>query len=227
MGGIKRLCLIVFGLAGVLCLAALALPWIGPFQREATALLDNSYYFLALEVAFVITAFGVLIELLRGLFTPRQSKTVIIDKTGGDQITVSTAAISSQATHVVERAGRFAAERVRVSARKNGNVRVDVRVRPLRTVDVSQEGRRLHDALAQGLATICGDRVRHINLQFVEAEQPVPAEDVTIEIPEVPTSVLERAQEQETTQTSEITVPLGRVTEDDTAAEPFAIEGEE
>ena len=180
MGGIKRFLLIVFGLAGVLCLASLALPWVGPFQSEATALMDNYYYFLAMQVVFAITAFGVVVALLQAIFTPRKRKTVTIDRSGGDRITVTTKAIQSQAIHAIEADGRFVAEKVRVDAKKRG-VRLNVRVRPRNTVNLASEGRVLHDELAGGLMTICGDRVQRIDLEFVEAENPIPAENVTVE----------------------------------------------
>lgn len=201
MSGIKRFCLIVFGLAGVLCLAALVLPWVGPYQSVATRLMDNRYYRLALLATFAVTACGMLICLLRGLFTPRRRKTVVVHREGRDQISVTTAAISAQATHLVEDGGRFIAERVRVVARKRGGVSVDVRVKPRRTVNVAQQGVKLHDELARGLSVICGDRVARINLQFVEAVEAAEAQNVTvenIEVPEVteiaPTTVVERTE---------------------------------
>lgn len=203
MGGMRRFCLIVFALAGALCLCALALPWIGPYQREATELMYNDYYYIAVQVVLAITALGVIIALLRALLTPRKRKTVVVDKMGGDQITVTTAAIASQATHVIEDSGRFIAERVRVSSKGRGNVSVDVRVRPRYTVDITNEGKVLHEDLAHGLSIICGERVRHMNIEFLEAERPEPAQDVHVEklddveqseIPEVPASVYEQAQ---------------------------------
>lgn len=230
MGGIKRFCLIVFGLSGVLCLCALALPWLGPYQREAAALMDNWYYYLAMQVVLGITGLGVLVALLRGLLTPRRRKTVVIDRPGADRITVSTAAISSQATHVVEADGRLVADKVRVRATRRGNVRVDVRVRPKRTVDVSEEGRRLHDDLMSGLSTICGEKVRRVNLEFVEAELPATIELVDAEVTEVPQSVYDRAGEQAQA-SADITVPIGRMAPDALAAgaeaaDHDAIEGE-
>lgn len=212
MNGLRRFCLIVFALAGALCLCALALPWIGPYQREATAMMDNDYYYIAVQVVLAITALGIVVALLRALLTPRKRKTVVVDKMGGDTITVTTAAIASQATHVIEGSGRFIAEKVRVNSKGRGNVSVDVRVRPRYTVDITDEGKRLHEDLAKGLAIICGERVRHLNLEFLEAEAPEPAQDVHVErlddpepmgqidqpteqvkIPEVPASVYERA----------------------------------
>lgn len=193
MGGIKRFCLIVFGVAGVLCLCALALPWVGPFQQQAAGLFANDTYYLIVQVLLAITLVGLLFTLLRGFLTPRKSKTVVIAKEGKDQITVTTAAISSQATHVVENQGRFIAEKVRVSAKKRGGVVVDVRVKPRRTMDVTQEGKLLHDELTSGLASICGDRVKRVNLEFVEAEEPIAAQDVRVENLEIPASVYERA----------------------------------
>lgn len=196
MGGFRRFCLIVFGLAGALCLAALALPWIGPYQDEATRLMDNWYYYIALQSVLAITAAGVIVALLRGVFTPRRRKTVTVGKEGADLITVTTAAISSQATHVIEDGDRFVAEKVRVAANRRGSVSVNVRVRPRRVVDIVEEGRRLHDELVRGLSVICGDRVRTVNLEFVEAELGEPAQDVVVEQLEVPQSVIERAERQ-------------------------------
>ena len=233
MSGLRRFCLIVFAIAGALCLCVLALPWVGPYQREATALMDNPYYYIAMQALLAITALGVIVALLRALFTPRKRKTVVIDKSGGDQITVTTAAISSQTTHVIEGQDRFIAEKVRVNAGKRG-VTVNVRVRPRHTVDLTAEGKRLHDDLSQGLATICGDRVRHVNLEFVEAAEPAPALDVTVERVEQlggaeaayePAALGGAAPEP-----TDITVPMGPSASvgahDEVASEPDEAEGE-
>lgn len=236
MSGLRRFCLFVFVLAAALCLCALALPWFGPYQNEATALMNNDYYYLAILVALGITALGVLVVLLRALFTPRKRKTVVVSKSGHDQITVTTQAISSQATHVIENSGDMVAEKVRVTAKKGGKVMVDVRVRPRQTVNIAQEGERLHDNLAEGLSVICADKVRRINLEFLEAEEPAPAQDVVVERIdplEVPASVYEHAAQLEAA-SSEITVPISATLtspkpEDASAAEEeesyFAIEG--
>ena len=216
MNGLRRFGLLVFALAGILCLCALALPWIGPYQREATEMMYNDYYYIAVQVVLAITALGIVVGLLRALLTPRKRKTVVVDKMGGDRITVTTAAIASQATHVIESSGRFIAERVRVNSKGKGKVSVDVRVRPRYTVDITDEGKRLHEDLAKGLSIICGEKVRHLNLEFLEATAPEPAQDVHVErldddpmqfdepqqfeqpaenqIPEVPASVYERAE---------------------------------
>ena len=232
MGGFKRLGHIVFGLAGILCIAALALPWFGPFQNEATALMDNDYYYYGLQAVIAITSVGILFMLLRGLFAPRNIKTVVIGKEGGDSISVSTKAISSQTTHLIEADDRFVAERVRVHAKKHGKVKVDVRVRPRHTVNLSEEGKQLHDTLSGGLAAVCGDRVGRLNLEFVEAEQPEPAQDVVIERVnelEIPSSVYERAAQMEAASeatTRPLERPLASASPEATAIEPDAIEGE-
>lgn len=230
MGGFRRFALIIFSVAGALCLAALALPWIGPFQREATALMDNWYYYIAVQVVLAISLLGLLVTLLRALFTPRKRKTVVVDRSGGDQITVTTAAISSQAAHAVEAGDRFVAEKVRVSAKKRGKVRVDVRVRPRHTVDISREGKELHDSVAASLATICGEKVQHVNLEFVEAEAPEPAQNVLVERIddlEIPQGVLERASQETSGEGADITVPMGSsLTATSEPVEPDVVESE-
>jgi hypothetical protein len=188
----------------------------------------NSYYYLALQVVLAITAFGLVVTLLVSIFAPRKRKAVVISSEGGDQITVTKTAISSQATHVIEDGDKFVAEKVRVGLGRGGRIEVSARIRPRRVVDITTEGKRLHDNLASGLATVCGDRV------FVEAEMPEPAQDVvveTVESLEVPASVYENAARlAESEEPSDITVPLSSVAPppaneaDD--AEPTDVDGE-
>ena len=178
MGFFKRLCLFVFGLGGLLALAALVLPWYGPWTTEATALLGVDEYYMAVEVLVLITGLGCLICLLRSIFK-RNRKVVIVSQQGGDQITVARDAISSQATHVIEEDGAFRAKRVRVWAKKRGHVRVYARVQPQMTVDTVRAGEELHDKLVAGLTTVCGDNVDSVDLEFTNAAEYTPASDST------------------------------------------------
>lgn len=173
MGFFKRLCLFVFGLAGLLALTALVLPWFGPWTSEATALLGVDEYYIAVEALVLVTALGCLICLLRSIFK-RNRKTVIVAKEGGDQITVTRDAIASQATHVIEEDGAYVAKRVSVWAKKRGHVRVAARVQPQMTVDTVAAGKDLHDRLVAGLTTVCGDNVDSVDLEFLNAAEYAP-----------------------------------------------------
>lgn len=173
MGFFKRLCLFVFGLAGLLALTALVLPWFGPWTSEATALLGVDEYYVAVEALVLVTALGCLICLLRSIFK-RNRKTVIVAKEGGDQITVTRDAIASQATHVIEEDGAYVAKRVSVWAKKRGHVRVAARVQPQMTVDTVAAGKDLHDRLVAGLTTVCGDNVDSVDLEFLNAAEYAP-----------------------------------------------------
>lgn len=173
MGFFKRLCLFVFGLAGLLALTALVLPWFGPWTSEATALLGVDEYYIAVEALVLVTALGCLVCLLWSIFK-RNRKTVIVAKEGGDQITVTRDAIASQATHVIEEDGAYVAKRVSVWAKKRGHVRVAARVQPQMTVDTVAAGRDLHDRLVAGLTTVCGDNVDSVDLEFLNAAEYAP-----------------------------------------------------
>ena len=191
MNRIKRFCLIVYGLAGVLCLCGLALPWVGPFQSQATDLMKNNIYFVIMQIALAITGLGVIVTLLRGILMPRQEKTVVIEETEEDSISVSTKAITSQARHIIEDHGDLDTEDVSVNTKRRG-LSVDVRVKPQYTVNVVDEGRRLRDDLELGLSYLCGDKVKHINIEFVEPDPVLSAQDVSIELLEAQ-DVYERA----------------------------------
>lgn len=221
MGGFKRFCMFVFGLAGLFGVSALALTWIGGWTMQASSLMSLEGYFCTVEVCVLIAIVGLAIVLLRSIFT-RDVKTIEVTTVDGGTISVSRDAIASQAAHIVEADGSCSANRVNVRAKRSGHVRVHVRVLPHETVDVVAKGARLHDDLMRGLMSVCGDKVDQVSLEFVEPES------VTLVAPE-PTSMSERAPEVRSTpshgsapgslsgsedsdqldSTSEITVPMG------------------
>lgn len=179
MGWFKRLCLFVYGLAGILALLALSLPWVGPYTQQATDLIYVPEYFRVLEVLVGITGVGCLICFLRSIFTPRNYKNIIISSDGGDQITVTRSAIASQAEHIVERDGSCVAGTVRVRAKKRGSIRVFVRVTPKRPLDVVEKGEQLHAELDEGLAKIAADKIKSVNLEFTDPQEMDAADEVT------------------------------------------------
>lgn len=218
MGGFKRLCLAVWSLAGVFTLAALGLTWAGPWTDVASALMVINGYWMALEVCFCITAAGLVVTLLRALFS-RRVKTVEVTTVDGGVISVTRAAIASQASHIVEADGSCAAARVGVSAKPRGHVRVHVRVLPHESVDVVEKGAQLHEELCLGLAAVCGDKLEDVSLEFVEPEaittavQAAPAEYEADEaVADAAGTVAIAAVAVEpgaADSTSEITVPMG------------------
>ncbi len=206
MGGFKRLCLAVWSLAGVFTLAALGLTWAGPWTDVASALMVINEYWIALEVCFCITAAGLVVTLLRALFS-RCVKTVEVTTVDGGVISVTRAAIASQASHVS------------VSAKPRGHVRVHVRVLPHESVDVVEKGAQLHEELCLGLAAVCGDKLEDVSLEFVEPEavttavQAAPAEYETGEAVADAAGAAAIAavavKPGAADSTSEITVPMG------------------
>ena len=172
MAWYKRLFMFLFGLSGLLALAALSLVWVGPWTPQARSLiLESQWYFIALEVLVCVTAAGCLICLLVSLFAPRNPRDTIVANVGGSKITVTRTAIVSQARHIIEADGTCAVSSVRVRMGKRGNVRVNVKVTPHLPVNVIDRGAVLHSELEQGLAKVCGDCVRSIGITFTEPEQ--------------------------------------------------------
>ena len=172
MNWFKRLCLFVFGLSGILSLVALSLVWVGPWTTQARTLItENRWYFIALEVLVCISALGLLWCVLKSLFAPRNPKQTVVADINGNKITVTRTAISSQTKHIIEADGSCAAVAIRVRVRRVGNVRVFARVRPHVPIDVVKQGEALYGALEKGLAKVCGDSIKSIDLVFTEPEQ--------------------------------------------------------
>ena len=172
MNWFRRLCLFVFGVCGILSLAALSLVWVGPWTSQARTLIaENRLYFFALEAMVCVSGVGLLYCILKALLTPRNPKESIVIVLDGGQITITRHAIVSQVKHIVEADGACSAVSVHVRARKRGNIRVNARLRPHAPVDVVEYGQALHRELEQGLAKVCGDSVRSIDLVFLNPEQ--------------------------------------------------------
>lgn len=170
MNGLKRLCMVLFVLADLFALAALALTWYGPWTSQASALLNLEYYSIALLVCLGVTGLGLLVLLCRALFARRKVRTVEVATVDGGVISVTRDAIAAQASHIVEADGTCTADRVVVDAKPRGHVRVHVRVLPHETVDVVMKGAELHEELIEGLAAVCGDKIEDVSLEFVEPE---------------------------------------------------------
>ena len=208
MSVFKRLCAIVFVLADLAALAALALTWYGPWTSAASALFAVGEYSLAVVACLAISAFGLLVLLLRALFSRRTVRTVEIATVDGGVISVTRDAIAAQASHIVEADGTCAAARVRVDAKARGHVRVHVRVLPHETVDVVAKGAELHEELIDGLAAVCGDKVENVSLEFVEPESVTLASAQEDEAGQVVPEAGQAAPAAPDS-TSEITVSMG------------------
>lgn len=208
MRGFKRLCTVIFVLADLFALAALALTWYGPWTDAATALLYLEPYAIAILVCLVVSALGLLVLLVRALFAGKRVRTVEVATVDGGVISVTRDAIAAQATHIVEADGSCVAARVRVDAKPRGHVRVHVRVLPHQTVDVVAKGAELHTELIDGLAAVCGDTVENVSLEFVEPESvTLTAQDEAGEAPVEGAPEPAAASPEDTT--SEITVSMG------------------
>lgn len=197
MGGFRRFVLFVFSLAGIACLAALALPWFGLFPDEISVLESYDAYIVAVEVCLAMTAAWLVFELGRSLFSRRDNAVTVMDIDGGT-ITVTRSAVASQASHIVEALGLGVAKDVDVSASKRGPVHVVVKVTPYESIDVTSEAPVLHEALVTGLTAMCGERLGAIDVEFLEPQQAsslvVPADEAegeqdgasAVETPEAP-----------------------------------------
>ena len=211
MSGFKRFVSFIFSLAGLLALAALILPWVGPWTELFTELIStNKAWLLAVEICAGICAVGLLALLLRAIIA-RAPKNVVVTTVGGDEITVTREAIASQAAHLIEADGTCQADRVNVKT-KRGNVFVRARVLPYESLDIVAKGAELHKRLAEGLVAICGEHVAAVNLEFIEpATVRVPAstidDDLEVAYPAYDTDT-EDAFEVSASSTSEITLSM-------------------
>ena len=211
MNGFKRLCMVVFTLANLFVLAALTLTWYGPWVPEASALLTLEPYSIAVLTCLAVSAFGLLVLLVRALAV-RTVRTVEVASVDGGVISVTRDAIAAQASHIVEADGTCSASRVTVDAKARGHVRVHVRVLPHESLDVVAKGAELHEDLLDGLAKVCGDKIEDVSLEFIEPES------VTVSLAETVDFDDDAGEAPEPDSTSEITVSMGAARESEREA---------
>lgn len=232
MSGFKRLCMFVFGLAGMVCLAILVLPWYGIYQHGIATVLANPIGGTAALVLACITGLGLLVCLLGALFTPRNPHSVIVSVVDGDEVQVTRDAIRAQAVHTIERDGTLTARSVSVKAKKRGHVRVFCRIQPNNTVNVATLGAELHDRLMLGLAEICGDTVDSVTIEFVDPithDEPVNFDSLEASYANTMAKAHPASAESESQPTApevpvaeDIRVPMGHTT----ALRPLQLESE-
>ena len=222
MGGFRRFILFVFSLAGIACLAALALPWFGLFPDQIAMLEGYDWYVTAVEVCLGMTAAWLFFELLRSLFSRRRREAISVMDVDGGAITVTKSAVASQAGHIVEALGVGTARSVDVSASRAGVVRVDVKVTPFESIDVTDEAPTLHEGLVAGVsegygedpyanavygvAAGGGEHLGAVNVEFLEPQHASSL--VTLEEDEESDEENAPAQGSGADDTGDITIPM-------------------
>ena len=178
MGIIRKILGIIFSVAGLLCLAAFTLTWYGPWVREVSSLMSNEYFYWTVAVLAGITAIGLLVTLIRSL-AGRRVDNILVKSADGGLVTITRDAVASLATKIIEADGTCIAEEIDVAAKPKGDIRVKARVRPISTVPVLQKGEQLTAELRSGLASLCGNELRAVELTFTEPQtehyEPAPA----------------------------------------------------
>lgn len=206
MGGFRRFILFVFSLAGIACLAALALPWFGLFPDEIAMLEGYDWYVMAVEVCLGMTAAWLVFELLRSLLSRKRRDAISVMDVDGGAITVTKSAVASQAGHIVEALGVGEARTVDVSASRSGVVRVDVKVTPFESIDVTDEAPTLHEGLVAGLSAMVGEHLGAVNVEFLEPQHASSL--VTLEEDEENDEENAPAQGSGADDTGDITIPM-------------------
>lgn len=206
MGGFRRFILFVFSLAGIACLAALALPWFGLFPDEIAMLEGYDWYVTAVEVCLGMTAAWLVFELLRSLLSRKRRDAISVMDVDGGAITVTKSAVASQAGHIVEALGVGEARSVDVSASRSGVVRVDVKVTPFESIDVTDEAPTLHEGLVAGLSAMVGEHLGAVNVEFLEPQHASSL--VTLEEDEESDEENALAQGSGADDTGDITIPM-------------------
>lgn len=179
MNGFKRFCLVVFAICGTLVVAALLLPWVGPWTQAAAGLIDLDWYLFLVELFALVSVVGFVCALVVAVRSKRPSDIEVMDGEGG-RVSIARSAVASQATYLVEADGTCVAAKVIVDVRHD-DVDVAVWVEPYHSLDVRAEAEKLQVRLRAGLEVLVGDRLGDISLRFLEPRQTsdiTPGRDV-------------------------------------------------
>ncbi|MBQ6650321.1 MAG: hypothetical protein IJM67_03630 [Atopobiaceae bacterium] len=197
MGGFKRFLLFVHSVVGLLTVIFLGLACFDSPMKDLVAGFFSIWWVeIVFEVLAGITVLGLFVSLIRSIVSKRVDS-VRVQTIDGGTITVTRDSIASQAARVVESDGSCKVDDVSVRARRNGKVRVNVRVLPHATVDVLKKGKSLHDELVLELKSICGNRLGKVSLEFLEPEETlrITRPSATTDIVPATTTYLDPAAE--------------------------------
>jgi uncharacterized membrane protein len=181
MGGFKRFCMVCFALVGLLALAALALPWLGPWTDIAAGFMQMGWYLMVVEIFMLVMVVGFVVVFVKAV-TAKKPEDVEVEANDGNTIYIARSAIASQATYLVEQDGTCVAQRVRVIPRKHDKaVDLEISVQPYTSIDIRSESSAISARLKAGITTLIGDRLGEIRLNFLEPRTTgdiTPGEDV-------------------------------------------------
>ena len=194
MGRFKRFCLVVWSLAGLFAVWAMAAAVFGGESwfrwlcviggsRACASLVNVPVARLAIEACLLVLVSGLVIILLRGLLSHRVDSVEVATLEGG-RVTITRDAIASQAAHVVTADGTASARDVIVTNGRHGDVDVHVKVLPHNSVDVMSRGPELQARLVRELSALCGNHLDRVSVEFLEAEQPTSVVDPATPAPE-------------------------------------------
>lgn len=167
MQGLKRFCLIAFAVVGIVLVAVLALPWIGPWTALFTSFFAIEWYLFAVELCLLVVVIGFVAVFVRGVTTRRHHDVEVLSEQGA-RVTIARSAIASQATYLAEQDGTCVVTKVVVKVHGHESVDVRVSVQPYQSVNVQVEAQRLQKRLREGLERLCGDALHTITLRFLE-----------------------------------------------------------
>ncbi len=167
MESFKRFCLIVFSLVGIVVLAVLALPWIGPWTTLFSSFFAIEWYLFVVELCLLFLVLGFLGLFIRGC-TMRRHHDVEVLSGDGAKVTIARSAIASQATYLAEQDGTCVVTKVVVKVHRKDEVDVRVSVQPYQSVNVQVEAQKLNERLREGLTRLTGPALKDITIRFVE-----------------------------------------------------------
>lgn len=176
---VKRLALIVYVLACVAGVGALALVWAEPWTGVSLAAYGVNLRALPFSAVLAcclgVVALGALVVLLRALFSPRPAPRAV-HPAGSEHIEVTVRALESSVRAAVEEGDAFLVESVagKVRRRKPGEARFDVEVIPL-----VEENLRDEAGAAQKRAAAACERLMGVACADVRVKV-LPAKTVTV-----------------------------------------------
>lgn len=171
MNGFKRFCYILFAIIGILLVAALILPWVGPWTSLFTDLIAYDWYFFLIEILVILCLAGFVAIFVRGV-SAKKRKDILLFTENGDEVRVTRSAIASQASYLVEQDGTCYATKVVVKEHGGRSVNVKVYIEPHEPIDVAQEAKALQKRLRSSLEMLCAGRLNKLELSFTDPRLP-------------------------------------------------------
>lgn len=175
----KRMCLLIYSISSLIGVGILAALWfpLYPLLPFIAWLMYMPWFYVLEAILLGIVGFGILFTLFKAVTSPGENAQLHVSREGGC-ISISKSALQSDIAHIINshKGMTLIKAKVRISGKKNPQVKVHVKVDPGSNIKLNDLGATLQSEIAQSLENFTGHPLSSIHIAFTKSTAPKPTQ---------------------------------------------------